>query len=150
MRISDWSSDVCSSDLLLSDTGPQVVAPATGQMTSDRSAETGVLAANLERRAQAVERIDPQTERQFENLARANESDSLWEAMGQVARSPRAIGVITAQSLGMGAKGLLATAGTGGLSRLLTAGVSGLSPGSVESAAPRSEAHTSEVQSIIR
>src|SRR3546814_7786140 len=105
-------------------------------MTSDRSAETGVRAANLGRRAQAVERIDPQTERQFENLARANESDSLWEAMGLVARSPRAIGVITAQSLGMGAKGLLATAGTGGLSRLLTAG--------------RSEEHTSELQSLMR
>src|SRR3546814_15478700 len=115
MRISDWSSDVCSSDL--------------------------VLAANLERRAQAVERIDPQTERQFENLARANESDSLWEAMGLVARSPRAIGVITAQSLGMGAKGLLATAGTGGLSRLLTAGVSGLSSGSVEFGATIAEEH---------
>src|SRR3546814_14545495 len=86
-------------------------------MSSDRSADTGVLAANLERRAQAVERIDPQTERQFENLARANESDSLWEAMGLVARSPRAIGVITAQSLGMGARGLLATAGTGEIGR---------------------------------
>src|SRR3546814_16453972 len=108
-------------------------------MTSDRSAETGVLAANLERRAQAVERIDPQTERQFENLARANESDSLWEAMGLVARSPRAIGVITAQSLGLGAKGLLATAGTGGLSRLLPAGVYGLSSGSVAAAATIAE-----------
>src|SRR3546814_6919116 len=96
--------------------------------------------------------------------------------MGLVARSPRAIGVITAQSLGMGAKGLLATAGTGGLSRLLTAGVSGLSSGSVESGATiaevlqesgveptdpyalaralrdpkRSEEHTSELQSLMR
>src|SRR3546814_12887795 len=59
--------------------------------------------------------------------------------MGLVARSPRAIGVITAQSLGMGAKGLLATAGTGGLSRLLTAGVSGLSSGRVESGATIAE-----------
>src|SRR3546814_8491848 len=39
----------------------------------------------------------------------------------------------------MGAKGLLATAGTGGLSRLLTAGVSGLSSGSVESGATIAE-----------
>src|SRR3546814_9133693 len=100
--------------------------------------------------------------------------------MGLVARSPRAIGVITAQSLGMGAKGLLATAGTGGLSRLLTAGVSGLSSGSVASGATiaevlqesgveptdpyalaralrdpkllarRSEAHTSELPSPMR
>src|SRR3546814_12221381 len=59
--------------------------------------------------------------------------------MGLVARSPRAMGVITAQSLGMGAKGLLATVGTGGLSRLLTAGVSGLSSGSVESGATIAE-----------
>src|SRR3546814_4930536 len=83
--------------------------------------------------------------------------------MGLVARSPRAIGVITAQSLGMGAKGLLATAGTGGLSRLLTAGVSGLSSGSVESGATiaevlqesgveptRTEEHTAELQSLMR
>src|SRR3546814_19155081 len=111
-----WYRGERNETLLLSDTGPQVVDPATGQMTSDRSAETGVLAANLERRAQAVERIDPQTERQFENLARANESDSLWEAMGLVARSPRAIGVLTATALGLGGKGLLARAGPGGRS----------------------------------
>src|SRR3546814_174847 len=52
-----WYRGERNETLLLSDTGPQVVDPATGQMTSDRSAETGVLAANLERRAQAVEQI---------------------------------------------------------------------------------------------
>src|SRR3546814_20232258 len=97
-------------------------------MTSDRSAETGVLAANLARRAQAVERIDPQTERQFENLARATESDSLWGAMGLVAPSPRALGLITAPPRGLGAKRWLATAAQAGRGRRRAAGWSRTAP----------------------
>src|SRR3546814_14407909 len=64
-----WYRGERNETLLLSDPGPQVVDPAPGQMTSDRSAETGVLAANLERRAQAVEPTDPQTPRPLQQPA---------------------------------------------------------------------------------
>src|SRR3546814_13289178 len=97
-----WYRGERNETLLLSDTGPQVVDPATGQMTSDRSAETGVLAANLERRAPAVERIDPQTKRQFATLARAHASDTMREPMGLVALRPRPIGALPAQTPAQG------------------------------------------------
>src|SRR3546814_17425026 len=76
-----WYRGERNETLLLSDTGPPVVDPASGQMTSDRSAETGVLAPNLKRRSPADERIDPQTQRHFMNMPRAQEWDSLWEAL---------------------------------------------------------------------
>src|SRR3546814_12303408 len=47
MRISDWSSDVCSSDLL-----PSAVATGTGQTRMDRAAVRAVGSRRLPRRAQ--------------------------------------------------------------------------------------------------
>jgi len=92
--------------------------------------------ADAERRALQAERVSPQTERQMQNIARANETDSILEAAGLVARSPRALTNIIAQSLATQAPGLLANTAaglaSGGTGAALTAGITGLNSGNTE------------------
>lgn len=95
--------------------------------------------ANQERRAQGIERASAATDAQFQNIAAANEADSLWQALGLVAKSPRAVGVVLGQSVGMGAPGLAMTAATGGMGRPATMAAAGGSSGLVEYGASISE-----------
>jgi len=100
--------------------------------------------ADAERRAIQAERVSPQTERQMQNIARANETDSILEAAGLVARSPRALTNIIAQSLATQAPGLLANTvaglASGGTGAALTAGITGLNSGNTEYQASMHEA----------
>jgi len=105
-----------------------------------QASRSASFAANQERRAQQIERVSEATDAQFQNIAAANEADSLWEALGLVARSPRAVGVVVGQSLGMGAPGLALTAATGGMGRAVTMTAAGGSSGWVEYGASISEA----------
>lgn len=119
--------------------GQASTALLAGQLGLGDETATAVAYSDSERRAQAAERTSRATDDQFLNLQKANETDSLWEALGLVARSPRAFGAVTAQSLGMGAPGLAATAATGGMGRLATMGTAGASSGSVEAGATIAE-----------
>lgn len=110
-----------------------------GQLGVGDETATAVSFSDSERRAQAAERSTEATDQQFANLQKANETDSIWEALGLIARSPRAVGAVTAQSLGLGAPGLAATAATGGMGRLATMTAAGASSGTVEAGATISE-----------
>jgi len=100
--------------------------------------------ADAERRALQAERVSPQTERQMQNIARANETNSILEAAGLVARSPRALTNIIARSLATQAPGLLANTvaglASGGTGAALTAGITGLNSGNTEYQASMHEA----------
>jgi diguanylate cyclase (GGDEF)-like protein len=119
--------------------GQANTALLAGQLGLGDETATAVAYSDSERQAQAAERTSRATDKQFLNLQKANETDSLWESLGLVARSPRAIGAVTAQSLGLGAPGLAATAATGGMGRLATMGAAGASSGSVEAGATIAE-----------
>ena len=105
-----------------------------------QAARTGGFIAEQERRAQQIERTSEATDQAFAKIAAANETDSLWEALGLVWEGRRAVGTVVGQSLGMGAPGLAMTAATGGTSRLATAATAGGSSGFVEYGASISEA----------
>ncbi len=94
--------------------------------------------AQQERQAQAAERHTALTDAQRDNLRRANEAGWL-EAAGLVLRSPRAVGITIAESLGMAAPGLLATVATGGMGRVATAATAGTSSGTLEYGASLAE-----------
>lgn len=119
----------------------EIVARGLGYQSADdmRAGRRAAFAAEQERRAQAVERVSEETESQFDLIAKANEADSLWEALGLIARAPRAVGLVTSQSVGMGAPGLAATAATGGMGRPATMAAAGGSSGWVEYGASISE-----------
>ena len=105
-----------------------------------QAARTGGFIAEQERRAQQIERTSEATDQAFAKIAAANETDSVWEALGLVWEGRRAVGTVVGQSLGMGAPGLAMTAATGGTSRLATAATAGGSSGFVEYGASISEA----------
>ena len=82
-----------------------------------QAARTGGFIAEQERRAQQIERTSEATDQAFAKIAAANETDSVWEALGLVWEGRRAVGTVVGQSLGMGAPGLAMTAATGGTVR---------------------------------
>lgn len=116
--------------------GPAVMDPATGRMTTDRSAEEAALRADLERQAQAIEVTSEGTNRGFEAFDRANKAAGFTGAVRELASGGtdtlRAIGVTLSQSIGMGAPGLALTAATGGGSRVVTATTAGTGSGLTE------------------
>jgi len=126
--VSGWHRGRANALSLLPD-GPAVMDPATGRMTTDRSAEEAAIRADEERRAQAAERTSASTDRGFQAFDRANKAGSFGGAVRELAAGGTdtlgAITVTLGQSIGMGAPGLALTASTGGGSRVVT----GLSAG---------------------
>ncbi|MDH1660782.1 hypothetical protein N5E02_05055 [Stenotrophomonas sp. GD03777] len=133
--VSGWQRGKANALSLLPD-GPAVMDPATGRMTTDRSAEEAALRADLERKAQAAEVTSASTTRGFEAFDRANKAGSFSGAVRELAGGGSdtlgAIAVTLGQSIGMGAPGLALTAATGGGSRVVTAASAGTGSGLTE------------------
>ncbi len=141
--VSGWQRGKANALSLLPD-GPAVVDPATGRLTTDRSAEEAALRADQERRAQAADVTSASTERGFQAFDRANKAGSFGGAVRELAGGGTdtlgAIAVTLGQSIGMGAPGLALTAATGGGSRVLTAASAGTGSGLTEFGASIAEA----------
>ncbi|MCU1141609.1 hypothetical protein [Stenotrophomonas maltophilia] len=133
--VSGWQRGKANALALLPD-GPAVMDPATGRLTTDRSAEEAALRADLERKAQASEVTSASTTRGFEAFDRANKAGSFSGAVRELAGGGTdtlgAIAVTLGQSIGMGAPGLALTAATGGGSRVVTAASAGTGSGLTE------------------
>ncbi|MBN7848377.1 hypothetical protein J0L38_01100 [Stenotrophomonas maltophilia] len=133
--VSGWQRGKANALSLLPD-GPAVMDPATGRLTTDRSAEEATLRADQERRAQAAEVTSASTERGFQAFDRANKAGSFSGAVRELAGGGTdtlgAIAVTLGQSIGMGAPGLALTAATGGGSRVVTAASAGTGSGLTE------------------
>ncbi|OBU70461.1 hypothetical protein A9K58_00475 [Stenotrophomonas maltophilia] len=133
--VSGWQRGKANALALLPD-GPAVVDPATGRLTTDRTAEEAALRADQERRAQAAEVTSASTDRGFQAFDRANKAGSFSGAVRELAGGGRdtlgAIAVTLGQSIGMGAPGLALTAATGGGSRVVTAASAGTGSGLTE------------------
>lgn len=133
--VSGWQRGKANALALLPD-GPAVMDPATGRLTTDRSAEEAALRADLERKAQAAEVTSASTTRGFEAFDRANKAGSFSGAVRELAGGGTdtlgAIAVTLGQSIGMGAPGLALTAATGGGSRVVTAASAGTGSGLTE------------------
>lgn len=133
--VSGWQRGKANALSLLPD-GPAVMDPATGRLTTDRSAEEAALRADQERRAQAAEVTSASTDRGFQAFDRANKAGSFSGAVRELAGGGTdtlgAIAVTLGQSIGMGAPGLALTAATGGGSRVVTAASAGTGSGLTE------------------
>lgn len=133
--VSGWQRGKANALSLLPD-GPAVMDPATGRLTTDRSAEEAALRADQERRAQAADVTSASTERGFQAFDRANKAGSFSGAVRELAGGGGdtlgAIAVTLGQSIGMGAPGLALTAATGGGSRVVTAASAGTGSGLTE------------------
>ncbi|WP_423169672.1 hypothetical protein [Stenotrophomonas maltophilia] len=133
--VSGWQRGKANALSLLPD-GPAVMDPATGRLTTDRSAEESALRADQERRAQAADVTSASTERGFQAFDRANKAGSFSGAVRELAGGGSdtlgAIAVTLGQSIGMGAPGLALTAATGGGSRVVTAASAGTGSGLIE------------------
>lgn len=133
--VSGWQRGKANALSLLPD-GPAVMDPATGRLTTDRSAEEAALRADQERRAQAADLTSASTERGFQAFDRANKAGSFSGAVRELAGGGTdtlgAIAVTLGQSIGMGAPGLALTAATGGGSRVVTAASAGTGSGLTE------------------
>jgi len=133
--VSGWQRGKANALSLLPD-GPAVMDPATGRMTTDRSAEEAALRADQERRAQAADVTSASTDRGFQAFDRANKAGSFGGAVRELAGGGTdtlgAIAVTLGQSIGMGAPGLALTAATGGGSRVVTAVSAGTGSGLTE------------------
>lgn len=133
--VSGWQRGKANALSLLPD-GPAVMDPATGRMTTDRSAEEAALRADQERRAQATDVTSASTDRGFQAFDRANKAGSFGGAVRELAGGGTdtlgAIAVTLGQSIGMGAPGLALTAATGGGSRVVTAASAGTGSGLTE------------------
>ncbi|MCU1114405.1 hypothetical protein JAK74_11405 [Stenotrophomonas maltophilia] len=130
--VSGWQRGKANALALLPD-GPAVMDPATGRLTTDRSAEEAALRADQERRAQAADVTSASTDRGFQAFDRANKAGSFSGAVRELAGGGTdtlgAIAVTLGQSIGMGAPGLVLTAATGGGSRVVTAASAGTGSG---------------------
>lgn len=133
--VSGWQRGKANALSLLPD-GPAVMDPATGRLSTDRSAEDAALRADQERRAQAADVTSASTERGFQAFDRANKAGSFSGAVRELAGGGSdtlgAIAVTLGQSIGMGAPGLALTAATGGGSRVVTAASAGTGSGLTE------------------
>ncbi|WP_459018093.1 hypothetical protein [Stenotrophomonas sp. PSU_St142] len=133
--VSGWQRGKANALSLLPD-GPAVMDPATGRLTTDRTAEEAVLRADQERRAQAADVTSASTERGFQAFDRANKAGSFSGAVRELAGGGTdtlgAIAVTLGQSIGIGAPGLALTAATGGGSRVVTAASAGTGSGLTE------------------
>ncbi|MRI43166.1 hypothetical protein D5301_13085 [Stenotrophomonas sp. MH181796] len=133
--VSGWQRGKANALSLLPD-GPAVMDPATGRLTTDRSAEEAALRADQERRAQAADVTSASTERGFQAFDRANKAGSFSGAVRELAGGGTdtlgAIAVTLGQSIGIGAPGLALTAATGGGSRVVTAASAGTGSGLTE------------------
>ncbi|MCO7468833.1 hypothetical protein NJG16_01985 [Stenotrophomonas maltophilia] len=133
--VSGWQRGKANALSLLPD-GPAVMDPATGRLTTDRSAEEAALRADQERKAQAADVTSASTDRGFQAFDRANKAGSFGGAVRELAGGGRdtlgAIAVTLGQSIGMGAPGLALTASTGGGSRVVTAASAGTGSGLTE------------------
>lgn len=133
--VSGWQRGKANALSLLPD-GPAVMDPATGRLTTDRSAEEAALRADQERRAQAADVTSASTDRGFQAFDRANKAGSFTGAVRELAGGGTdtlgAIAVTLGQSIGMGAPGLALTAATGGGSRVVTAASAGTGSGLTE------------------
>lgn len=133
--VSGWQRGKANALSLLPD-GPAVMDPATGRLTTDRSAEEAALRADQERRAQAADVTSASTDRGFQAFDRANKAGSFSGAVRELAGGGTdtlgAIAVTLGQSIGMGAPGLALTAATGGGSRVVTAASAGTGSGLTE------------------
>ncbi len=133
--ISGWQRGKANALSLLPD-GPAVMDPATGRLTTDRSAEEAALRADQERKAQAADVTSASTDRGFQAFDRANKAGSFGGAVRELASGGTdtlgAIAVTLGQSIGMGAPGLALTASTGGGSRVVTAASAGTGSGLTE------------------
>lgn len=133
--VSGWQRGKANALSLLPD-GRAVMDPATGRLTTDRSAEEAALRADQERRAQAADVTSASTERGFQAFDRANKAGSFSGAVRELAGGGTdtlgAIAVTLGQSIGMGAPGLALTAATGGGSRVVTAASAGTGSGLTE------------------
>jgi hypothetical protein len=133
--ISGWQRGKANALSLLPD-GPAVMDPATGRLTTDRSAEEAALRADQERKAQAADVTSASTDRGFQAFDRANQAGSFGGAVRELASGGTdtlgAIAVTLGQSIGMGAPGLALTASTGGGSRVVTAASAGTGSGLTE------------------
>nr|WP_313510352.1 hypothetical protein [Stenotrophomonas geniculata] len=133
--VSGWQRGKANALSLLPD-GPAVMDPATGRLTTDRSAEEAALRADQERRAQAADVTSASTDRGFQAFDRANKAGSFSGAVRELAVGGTdtlgAIAVTLGQSIGMGAPGLALTAATGGGSRVVTAASAGTGSGLTE------------------
>ncbi|MGY0607391.1 ADP-ribosyltransferase-containing protein [Stenotrophomonas sp. FS3] len=133
--VSGWQRGKANALALLPD-GPAVMDPATGRLTTDRSAEEAALRADQERKAQAADVTSASTDRGFQAFDRANKAGSFGGAVRELASGGTdtlgAIAVTLGQSIGMGAPGLALTASTGGGSRVVTAASAGTGSGLTE------------------
>ncbi|MCF3478981.1 hypothetical protein GUV60_02765 [Stenotrophomonas maltophilia] len=133
--VSGWQRGKANALSLLPD-GPAVMDPATGRLTTDRSAEEAALRADQERLAQAADVTSASTYRGFQAFDRANKAGSFSGAVRELAGGGSdtlgAIAVTLGQSIGMGAPGLALTAATGGGSRVVTAASAGTGSGLTE------------------
>lgn len=133
--VSGWQRGKANALSLLPD-GPAVMDPATGRLTTDRSAEEAALRADQERRAQAADVTSASTDRGFQAFDRANKAGSFGGAVRELAGGGTdtlgAIAVTLGQSIGMGAPSLALTAATGGGSRVVTAASAGTGSGLTE------------------
>lgn len=133
--VSGWQRGKANALSLLPD-GPAVMDPATGRLTTDRSAEEAALRADQERKAQAADVTSASTDRGFQAFDRANKAGSFGGAVRELAGGGRdtlgAIAVTLGQSIGMGAPSLALTASTGGGSRVVTAASAGTGSGLTE------------------
>lgn len=133
--VSGWQRGKANALSLLPD-GPAVMDPATGRLTTDRSAEEAALRADQERRAQAADVTSASTDRGFQAFDRANKAGSFSGAVRELTGGGTdtlgAIAVTLGQSIGMGAPGLALTAATGGGSRVVTAASAGTGSGLTE------------------
>lgn len=133
--ISGWQRGKANALSLLPD-GPAVMDPATGRLTTDRSAEEAALRADQERKAQAADVTSASTDRGFQAFDRANKAGSFGGAVRELASGGTdtlgAIAVTLGQSIGMGAPSLALTASTGGGSRVVTAASAGTGSGLTE------------------
>lgn len=133
--VSGWQRGKANA-LSLLPAGPAVMDPATGRLTTDRSAEEAALRADQERLAQAADVTSASTDRGFQAFDRANKAGSFSGAVRELAGGGSdtlgAIAVTLGQSIGMGAPGLALTAATGGGSRVVTAASAGTGSGLTE------------------
>lgn len=133
--VSGWQRGKANALSLLPD-GPAVMDPATGRLTTDRSAEEAALRADQERKAQAADVTSASTDRGFQAFDRANKAGSFGGAVRELAGGGTdtlgAIAVTLGQSIGMGAPSLALTAATGGGSRVVTAASAGTGSGLTE------------------
>src|SRR3546814_5926972 len=148
MRISDWSSDVCSSDLL--DIVVHVAGSLRDRMMFNMTEEEwdAVIAVHLKGAFNTFQAASKLMRPQKWGRLIAMSSDSAYGSPGQpnyAAAKAGILGLVWSTAVAMGKYGVTTNADMpNGATRMLDATAAGQEP------LARSEEHTSELQSLIR